>query len=321
MSLSQKMHLNIVSGFLGSGKTTAIIRYISEHQLSERILVIINEFGENNIDGHEIELRNLASKFTVWHIPGGCICCVSKMVLNKKLIEAGKSKEFDRIIIEPSGLARASDIIDMVDKSTLKSVFNLHPVICMVHPGMTIDGHAVREPIVWEQIQASDVIVANFSDKITESEKIKFESKIRSLTPSKMSLIHTSKGEFPSSVFNLSYPIYKIHKISQSQENSTTGFSNRSFRWERCDIFDVTKLSNFFNEVVKNNSIIRAKGFFHTDKGWMKIELANGTINRTSSEYRADSRIDLHYQDNDLYKASIEKILSVLNTDELLSGN
>jgi len=101
--------IDVVSGFLGSGKTTLIKSLLKAYE-NEKVVLIENEFGDIGIDGDIIEREG----FQVFEISSGCICCIMKkdflMVLSRII------KEFnpDRIIIEPTGISILSDIIDML---------------------------------------------------------------------------------------------------------------------------------------------------------------------------------------------------------------
>ena len=102
--------IDIVSGFLGAGKTTFIQRLLDEALKTEKVVLIENEFGEIGIDGGflkdaGIEIREMNQ---------GCICCSLVGNFEKSLQEAVETYKPDRIIIEPSGVGKLSDIIGAV---------------------------------------------------------------------------------------------------------------------------------------------------------------------------------------------------------------
>ena len=100
----EKIPVNIISGFLGSGKTTAIIKLLKEKTASEKWAVIINEFGKISIDGQT--LRSSSDAGSVFDIAGGCICCSAKGHFQENLEKIIQSGNFSRIIVEPSGFRR-----------------------------------------------------------------------------------------------------------------------------------------------------------------------------------------------------------------------
>lgn len=102
--------IDIVSGFLGAGKTTFIQRLLDEALKTEKVVLIENEFGEIGIDGGflkdaGIEIREMNQ---------GCICCSLVGNFEKSLQEVVETYHPDRIIIEPSGVGKLSDIIGAV---------------------------------------------------------------------------------------------------------------------------------------------------------------------------------------------------------------
>ena len=104
--------VDIISGFLGAGKTTLIRQLIKEAFQGQQIVLIENEFGEIGIDGGflkdaGIEIREMNS---------GCICCSLVGDFGEALCEVTKQYHPDRIIIEPSGVGKLSDVIHAVEK-------------------------------------------------------------------------------------------------------------------------------------------------------------------------------------------------------------
>ena len=102
--------IDIISGFLGAGKTTLIKKLLSEAFTGEQVVLIENEFGEIGIDGgflkeSGIEIREMNS---------GCICCSLVGDFGKSLREVVDTYHPDRILIEPSGVGKLSDVIKAV---------------------------------------------------------------------------------------------------------------------------------------------------------------------------------------------------------------
>lgn len=98
------MEIQIVTGFLGAGKTTFLNRYLP--LLSGKTVVIENEFGDIGIDGDRIQ-----EDIPVREIFAGCICCSLAMDFRKGIKEIAENFHPDRILIEPSGVGRLTDIV------------------------------------------------------------------------------------------------------------------------------------------------------------------------------------------------------------------
>ncbi len=107
--------IDIVSGFLGAGKTTLIKRLIAEALQNEQVVLIENEFGEIGIDGGFLKDAGIV----VNEINAGCICCSLVGDFGKALHEVVDKYHPDRILIEPSGVGKLSDIISAVQDANL----------------------------------------------------------------------------------------------------------------------------------------------------------------------------------------------------------
>ena len=109
--------IDIVSGFLGAGKTTLIKKLIAEAYSGEKLVLIENEFGEINIDGGFLK----ESGVQISEMSSGCICCSLVGDFNKALKDVHQQFAPDRILIEPSGVGKLSDVIVAVE-NTVKDV-------------------------------------------------------------------------------------------------------------------------------------------------------------------------------------------------------
>ena len=109
--------IDIVSGFLGAGKTTLIKKLLAEAYKGEQLVLIENEFGEINIDGGFLK----ESGIQISEMSAGCICCSLVGDFNKALKDVQNQFHPDRILIEPSGVGKLSDVIVAVE-NTVKDV-------------------------------------------------------------------------------------------------------------------------------------------------------------------------------------------------------
>ena len=99
--------IDIFSGFLGAGKTTLIKKLIKEAYASERVVLIENEFGEIGIDGGFLADAGIE----ITEMNSGCICCSLVGDFSKALAKVLEEYNPDRVIIEPSGVGKLSDVI------------------------------------------------------------------------------------------------------------------------------------------------------------------------------------------------------------------
>ena len=113
--------IDIISGFLGAGKTTLIKQLFKAGFSGEKVVLIENEFGEIGIDGTFLKEAGIDIK----EINSGCICCSLVGDFSKSMEEVINKFNPDRIIIEPSGVGKLSDIIKAVENLQLGLVLNI----------------------------------------------------------------------------------------------------------------------------------------------------------------------------------------------------
>ena len=110
--------IDIYSGFLGAGKTTLIKKMISEAYKGQKLVLIENEFGEIGIDGGFLQDAGI----NITEMNSGCICCSLVGDFGKALKQVIEQYDPDRILIEPSGVGKLSDVIGAVNKVTNENV-------------------------------------------------------------------------------------------------------------------------------------------------------------------------------------------------------
>lgn len=109
--------IDIFSGFLGAGKTTLIKKLIKEAYAGEKIVLIENEFGEIGIDGGFLEDAGI----NITEMNSGCICCSLVGDFSKALTKVAKEYSPERIIIEPSGVGKLSDVVKAVSDAKVEN--------------------------------------------------------------------------------------------------------------------------------------------------------------------------------------------------------
>ena len=109
--------IDIISGFLGAGKTTLIKKLLKEAYAGEQLVLIENEFGEISIDGGFLK----ESGVQISEMSSGCICCSLVGDFNQALKDVQQQFHPDRILIEPSGVGKLSDVIVAVENTVAET--------------------------------------------------------------------------------------------------------------------------------------------------------------------------------------------------------
>jgi len=183
-ALSGKFPVSVVTGFLGSGKTTLINRLLKRPDMN-RVAVIVNELGEQAIDNDLIE----TSSEQMMLLNNGCLCCVLRGDLQETLRDLfvkrrnGVVIDFNRVIIETTGLADPAPVMQtLMTDDMLQAHYRLDCVVTLVD---AVNGlgqlETMQEPV--KQAALADRIVITKSD-LASNEKInKLESRLRELNP------------------------------------------------------------------------------------------------------------------------------------------
>ncbi len=157
--------IDIISGFLGAGKTTLIKKLFESGFDGDKIVLIENEFGEIGIDGSFLK----ESGVNIKEINSGCICCSLVGDFATSMLEVINKYSPDRIIIEPSGVGKLSDIVDAVNKLDVDKTLNI--VTTVVDGGKCKMYMKNFGEFFNNQVQDAKTIVVSKVEKLTE-EKI-----------------------------------------------------------------------------------------------------------------------------------------------------
>ena len=169
--------VDIISGFLGAGKTTLIQKLFSDCFGKEKIVLIENEFGEIGIDGSFLKESGVAIK----EINSGCICCSLVGDFTSSMKEVVDKFSPDRIIIEPSGVGKLSDIIRAVEKTGLDLKINI--VATVADAGKCKMYYKNFGEFYNDQVKEANTVVLSKTDKLSD-EKIKAAAElIREINP------------------------------------------------------------------------------------------------------------------------------------------
>lgn len=321
---SKNVPVTIITGFLGVGKTTAILDLLAHHRPEhERWAILVNDFGEVGIDGPIIE--GSGREVTVKQIPGGCICCTSGLKFQANLTRLIERERPDRVLIEPTGLAKPGPLLDMI--VDLQSVEPLAPraTITLVDPAQFLDETYRSDEVFRDQVEAADVLVANRSDLYDEAALHALESSARALFPPKLIVATTRHGALDPSWLDLE-PAHPRSRLevdpdrrkgpmvlnaiipgvsaprgpSDVVRTRSNGKGVRTGGWLLGSdfIFSGRELTSWIrqlhDEEMLFSAFMRMKAILRTDRGWSCINATAGAPAQSrATNYRRDSRIEV----------------------------
>lgn len=153
--------LDVISGFLGSGKTSFIKKLI-EHDAfpNEKVVILENEYGEVNMDSKYLSECSIP----VYEITKGCICCSLKGDFIETLDEIGRTLNPDRVIVEPSGIFMLETLKDLLQHPSLSDYYRLGTILTIVDATFFSGKFIPMEMMIGNQIKHADTILISKSE-------------------------------------------------------------------------------------------------------------------------------------------------------------
>lgn len=211
------MKVMIIGGFLGSGKTTTILRI--SRQLSDagkKTAIIVNEIGEIGLDGDTLTSPGIVTE----ELTSGCICCTLRISMQYTLQTLEEEYAPDIVIIEPTGIAFPGQIREEIETMGL-SELSFAPVVALVDPGRF--GTEAKEipRFIENQIREAEILCINKIDTAPAETVLAVERMLREINPEARILKFSAKHEdenFEKLLLHLAVPGFK--KPSGEKKNS-----------------------------------------------------------------------------------------------------
>ncbi|MEM9888465.1 MAG: GTP-binding protein [Bacteroidota bacterium] len=188
----QRIPVQLITGFLGAGKTTFLNHFIQESS-EERLFVIENEVGKINVDCELV----MGGVEDIAGLTAGCLCCSLYDELLSVLEEVSmRREEFDRLVIETTGVADPSSIIQtFLGNRMVERVFELQQVICLADAAYIEENIAATDE-ARRQLVSADVVLLNKCDQVSAAEIETITEKLNGIHPT-ATIFHGSQGIFP----------------------------------------------------------------------------------------------------------------------------
>ena len=287
------MKIDIISGFLGAGKTTFIKRLLETKLKDEKIVLIENEFGEVSVDSEFLS----ESQIDIQELSQGCICCSLKGDFTKSLKEVIEKYNPDRVIIEPSGVGKLSDVVEAVKAAEVKE--DLNSLVCLVDVKKVKMYTKNFGEFFLDQIENAQTIILSRTDvaynKVEEALEIIREHNEKAIvitTPinelSDEDLIRAYEG-VDVELLDLEEVCHEHHEHHHHEEGCCCGHDHEhhhghhhaddvfvSVGIETVKKYDIDNLTNMLDDMSqgKYGLIIRAKGvILGNDNCWYQFNL------------------------------------------------
>jgi G3E family GTPase len=299
--------VNLITGFLGAGKTTALLHQLDLRRGRERVAVLVNDFGEAAIDATLLDGAGVGLS----EVRGACVCCTAPEGFTEALGQLLDGWRPDRIFIEPTGLARASDLLDTLRRGPHAPRLELGPTVCLVNPA-ELGLQGPFPALVREQAEAADVLVASHVDRASEAALARFEALADALWPGPLARVRAERGALDPALFD--WPEgegarrraqggpQRLRVLGPAAPAGGHPFVARSLAWGPEVVFDTDRLVAAVGRALAGEAgarMVRLKGLFRTAEGVALLEVAGGEVHERLSAYRRDSRCDLIFEGRD----------------------
>ncbi|MCF7493766.1 GTP-binding protein [Vibrio sp. L5-1] len=289
--MTKKVPTNIITGFLGVGKTTAILNLLKNKPENENWAVLVNEFGEIGIDGALMTDQGALIK----EVPGGCMCCTAGVPMSVGINALLRQKP-DRLLIEPTGLGHPKQVIATLTSDQYAPYVDLKATLGLVDPRNLSNEKYTSNQNFNDQLDSADVILGTKVDLVHSEDIDAFNDWVTDQTPAKVfhKLIHD--GEVPLEVLDIervygsaSSHIESHHHDHAEQEpqfqlppgeafirkeNKGQGYFSCGWLFGAEHKFDFDELFSMLSDLTAE----RVKAVVNTDQGCYAFNVANQVV-------------------------------------------
>ncbi|WP_312382768.1 CobW family GTP-binding protein [Atlantibacter subterraneus] len=304
---------NLITGFLGSGKTTTILHLLANKDPAEKWAVLVNEFGEVGIDGALLADSGALLK----EIPGGCMCCVNGLPMQVGLNTLLRQGKPDRLLIEPTGLGHPKQILDILTAPVYEPWIDLRATLCLLDARQLLDPQYVNNDNFRDQLASADIIIANKQDRADDA-ALKALEQWQASHGDNRQIVVATQGQIDNAL--LDAPRHNTRELPSSPEHSHAHPSPRGLaalnlashqRWRRnlnqgqgyhaCGwIFDSETVFDTIGllEWARLAPVDRVKGVMRIPEGLVRINRQGLDLHiETQNVAPPDSRIELIHND------------------------
>lgn len=324
---------NIITGFLGVGKTSTILHLLKYKPSHERWAVLVNEFGELGVDGSLFQGQQLeGSEVYIREVPGGCMCCAAGVPMQSALNQLLIKSHPHRLLIEPTGLGHPQEVLQTLSSEHYQDVLDIQKVLTLVDARKLSDSRYTEHETFNQQIAIADVVIGNKKDLYASDDKANLEVYVKTQNTNNAQIIFTEQGMvdlaclWGSSQFVVNtHAHHHHHSLGETTllndipipetgylhaVNQGEGFTSMGWRFVSSKIFERGKLFTFFQTL----DVERMKAVFITEQGIFGYNLTSDGLTETKLNNGVESRIEIiALQANDQWEQQLLACIAVNN--------
>lgn len=298
---------NIITGFLGVGKTSAILNLLVNKPDNERWAVLVNEIG---VDGSLVQgQQREEQQVFIREVPGGCMCCAAGLPMQIALNQLLNEARPDRLLIEPTGLGHPKEVLQVLSSEHYRQVLSLQKNITLVDARRISESRYTEHDTFNQQIAIADTVVGNKADLYQPGDSDKLTAYVAEVGRPETKVLFAEHGVIPFAEFEGLSSIHEQpnhhHHHHQSKplasevpmpesgmlkaSNEGEGFQSVGWRFSAEKIFDRHKLLTLLLEL----KVERMKAVIITHNGLFGYNLTSDGLMEIELDECAESRIEL----------------------------
>jgi len=325
VKLIQHIPTNVITGFLGVGKTTAILHLLKHKPATERWAVLVNEFGKIGIDGLILQQDGVSIK----EIPGGCMCCAAGVSVQVGINTLLANARPDRLLIEPTGIGHPKQIIKQLSLPPFDKVLDMRACITLIDPRHLQESRYYENEYYKEQLEIADVLVANKIDQCDDTDRTAFERLLDARHPAASGSVE--QGQLDPAWLDLPHQHHSAASLLQArqqlssqdeseilaldegetcrrEENQAGEFVSCGWLFRDDLVFDKQAILTLFSAM----NAERIKAALHTDQGDYIVNTNPDGVNTRLKENLAQNRIEIIMQGDPDWDKVEEALLACL---------
>lgn len=211
------MHVNLLFGFLGSGKTTLAKHLLAERGSDMKTAVIVNEFGEVGVDGEILRGNNV----DVVELNSGCLCCTLRGSLMLAVEELREKAKVERVIVEATGVAQPGELLETLADAKGEAL-DIGPLVTVVDTFKFPKLMAMLGDFYGDQIENADIIVMNKIDLVTSAQLEEVTRQVREMN-SHAELVFAEQGKVRSGDLLEGRPEGLLERLAPELQKAPSG--------------------------------------------------------------------------------------------------
>lgn len=300
---------NIITGFLGVGKTSAILHLLKSKPADERWAVLVNEFGEIGVDGSLFGGQHSEEQGVfIREVPGGCMCCAAGLPMQVALNQLLARAKPDRLLIEPTGLGHPKEVLQVLSADYYQDTLDLQKILTLVDARKLSDERYTSHQTFNQQIAIADIIVGNKQDLYQREDKAKLEIYAKQQGAAEAVVLFAQNGEIaPLHLQGKTAAKAKAHHHHSGEEkpllselpipdcgyikaiNEGEGFHSIGWRFSPSHVFNYQKLFLFLSGI----NAERMKAVFITESGVFGYNLTSDALTEVELDDCIESRVEI----------------------------